>query len=627
LKEDPKPYHAWFNRIAYAIIIYACIPNRLFAEIRYCMDPSWQYALNTAIQKNYVIGKDFVFTYGPLGFLSTGLPLYLADHGLGIVVYKAVLFAALSGIGIYAVRSAGSIWQKAAILLIYGLAGRLYSYESSVYYMMLFLAFLLWHQKKQKDALLYIALAFACINFYIKLNTGLFLLVLLGMYTLALCVRRQLGWIKLLAMAVCGGLLLAAIAWLTNTNLALYVTNGFEIVRHFAAAESYSVSPGSATFLSAMGILLGFVALVIAYLLQKKAQGFAWLNSIMMAGCLFVAYKQGFVRGSYNHQVSFFASSLLLLLIFFALVNGREASLLQQVSGIAILVLAAFSILEIGIYGFGFSPLKDLYVADDARVSYIPDRIKRQVGQASIDLFPFEAMHVYYNRLNYAPRPVPQGYQAYSQKLDSINAAYYQQPTAPEFVMMAKGSIDNRHPFWDEYQTKLAIRANYTITDSLLLPDRPGQVPVLYWLLKRKVSSQPAGTKMPAQVTGRSWQQSIADPIDCSAFPQDALLKITMQPNYKGHLLAFLFQPTILVCHMQYANGTASQYDAIAPIFAAGIPVGCKLESNEDIAAFLRQQPSLPQNKILKIWFTGNTGMFQKEMALQVVTESKSSMR
>lgn len=35
------------------------------------LDPSWQLTLNYAYLNNMEWGKDFVFTFGPLGFLST----------------------------------------------------------------------------------------------------------------------------------------------------------------------------------------------------------------------------------------------------------------------------------------------------------------------------------------------------------------------------------------------------------------------------------------------------------------------------------------------------------------------------------------------------------------------------
>jgi hypothetical protein len=580
------------------------------------MDPSWQYALNTAIQKHYVFGNDFVFTYGPLGFLSTANPLYLADHGFSILLYKGILFGGLIALGIYATKKATNIWQKAGIVLVYGLAGRLYSYESSIYYMMLFLALLLWHQKTQKDVLIYFALVFACFNFFIKLNTGLVLLVLLGMYLGALRFNEKLSWAKLLGLAASGSLMVGLISYFTNTNLPAYITNGFEIVRHFPAAESYPVSIGSITFICTMGMLLCFALLLTRYLKSNGKKNFSWINSIMMAGCLFVAFKQGFVRGSYNHQISFFGSSLLLLLIFFTLANDRGISLMQYLAGLGILLFGAIAILKIGIYGFGFSPLKDLYSANDKRIAYMPSRIKKTIGNASIDIFPFEAMHLYYNGLNYAPRPIPQGYQAYSEKLDSLNASYFQNSCAPEFVMLANGSIDNRHPFWDEFQTKLAIRNNYEITDSLFLADRAGLSPRLYWLLKRKE----AVNKISKITAWPPWQQSISDTIECGEFTQETLLKINLQPNIAGRLVGLLFQPAILKCHIQYANGSVSQYDAISPILAAGIPVGYKLESNDDIASFLLKQQPLPTNRIDKIWFTGNTRFFNQVLSLQVMT-------
>src|SRR3954469_22853519 len=39
------------------------------------LDPSWNIAIHLALKYDLVFGKDFVFTYGPLGFLCTRLPI------------------------------------------------------------------------------------------------------------------------------------------------------------------------------------------------------------------------------------------------------------------------------------------------------------------------------------------------------------------------------------------------------------------------------------------------------------------------------------------------------------------------------------------------------------------------
>ncbi|HEY1032647.1 MAG TPA: hypothetical protein VGD89_12800 [Flavipsychrobacter sp.] len=45
------------------------------------LDVSWQMTLNYALKEKWVWGKDIVYTYGPLGFLSTrigwGIPAWL----------------------------------------------------------------------------------------------------------------------------------------------------------------------------------------------------------------------------------------------------------------------------------------------------------------------------------------------------------------------------------------------------------------------------------------------------------------------------------------------------------------------------------------------------------------------
>lgn len=69
-----RPLRAWSK---YDIVILtgmlACfsLPPTLFVPVLNSLEYSWKPALNEAVVHHLVLGRDFMFTYGPLGFLST----------------------------------------------------------------------------------------------------------------------------------------------------------------------------------------------------------------------------------------------------------------------------------------------------------------------------------------------------------------------------------------------------------------------------------------------------------------------------------------------------------------------------------------------------------------------------
>src|SRR5215470_4259210 len=62
------------------------------------LDPSWKYASEYAYRTRLIFGRDFVFTSGPLSFVSTGLfhpdtfPWIVIAFGYGMLVYVAAVW-------------------------------------------------------------------------------------------------------------------------------------------------------------------------------------------------------------------------------------------------------------------------------------------------------------------------------------------------------------------------------------------------------------------------------------------------------------------------------------------------------------------------------------------------------
>src|SRR5436190_9186501 len=79
LYEKCRPYLVCFLATFLALTL---IPHQLYKNPDFGLDPSWAIALHHAVKAKLVFGKDFVFTYGPLGVLYTRLSI-----GVPVIVY------------------------------------------------------------------------------------------------------------------------------------------------------------------------------------------------------------------------------------------------------------------------------------------------------------------------------------------------------------------------------------------------------------------------------------------------------------------------------------------------------------------------------------------------------------
>jgi len=82
----------WALPVAYCFIAFLPMPN----GIRIGLDPSWQYALSRASADQLIFGRDIVFTYGPIGYLTSGA--VLDKNFFSIVSFRFLVYFVLFGL-------------------------------------------------------------------------------------------------------------------------------------------------------------------------------------------------------------------------------------------------------------------------------------------------------------------------------------------------------------------------------------------------------------------------------------------------------------------------------------------------------------------------------------------------
>jgi hypothetical protein len=83
------------------------------------------------------------------------------------------------------------------------------------------------------------------------------------------------------------------------------------------------------------------------------------------------------------------------------------------------------------------------------------------INGSSVDVINYRQYAALGNHLNYRPRPVFQGYSAYTPYLQTLNLAFFQSNQRPQYVLYNMESIDNRFATLDDAMLLPFLFKNY----------------------------------------------------------------------------------------------------------------------------------------------------------------------
>ena len=179
--------------IKYILLLIAVIlvlPRYLLVSFNTGLDPSWGIALQNAWDHNLIFGKDFVFTYGPFGFLAARIPaestyywIFLFDLFIRIQLL-AILFRVIK-------QNFG--WPVVCLILwVLILLGGGYNYMESATLLLFYTLFWLFldlkelqlnnHQLSRFGIFFLLSSTNSLICFLLKLNMGLVALFIQVLY-------------------------------------------------------------------------------------------------------------------------------------------------------------------------------------------------------------------------------------------------------------------------------------------------------------------------------------------------------------------------------------------------------------------------------------------------------------
>ncbi len=524
------------------------------------LDPSWQLSLAAALADHLRFGPQYLFTYGPLGFMRQSLQYptaLLTDLAVVALVGSAIAYPLAFLLLAEAVRrlTGRRGWQAGLMFLGAALAafwsGAVAGPGSRAIIISLAALTLGWLASRSRWAIWLAAGAGLCLAFaaLYKIDYQFVAVGELAVFTgVALGAREGPRSMALWAWAsaLVGYLAIWLLAGQRLTDLPSFWIGGWQISEGYSAAMSLAAhwkTLAELALVAMVGIGLPLVAERWRSR-QISAQAVAVLISLPW---LYATWKDGMVR-----QGGFAGGNVWVLVLFTGIL---AVAWLVTVASPSVLswrtlppLLGAVVCVGVIVYGFGWS-LGTRWIltvfpppppGPVSTVGNVPSSITASLRGHTVAALPWDAAYVIENHLSWDTLPEPQTYSAYTPYLDHLDANQLASPGGAQRLLVTLEDIDARYLFWDPPAVWDTVISRYscgtTFPGSVVLDRRPPAV----------------GRQVPiGQESGRvgSWI-----PVPKTSAPYEfASLRLGSSPE--GRVLNLALRQTAVMAMLQLSNG------------------------------------------------------------------------
>ncbi|MCB0310460.1 MAG: hypothetical protein KDD42_04460 [Bdellovibrionales bacterium] len=597
---DPANQHISTWHLAQKIVCFgiicaaytAILPIGFYGQVDSGLDPSWQLSLHMAFKQGLIFGRDFAFTYGPLGFLSTRLPF--DGVRIWLIFSDILLFGSFAAMFASAFLRTNSIKEAFLIFLsALSMGGLLYFMDLAISYFLATIYYLFLYMQRRSYIALALAIFISVLNFYIKLNMGLISIVLVIPVILHVALRAK-SWLLALLPLSAHLALIALSAYLLPVDFASYLETSWHIANGYN--DAMFVEPGADrhylhSAILVVAIFVGIGMLNLRAILNDRQ---IFLQFLIISLFAYLIFKQSFVRADGHIFIFFHFISTGFGLLYLFSTSSMQAKLRPLVL-VAIFFSFGASNSRLDLQDY-FTRLRDFknYLAtayngtpavplEQRRsvAAHLPSSFLARIKNNPVDIIPWDISYIFDHNLNYSPRPIMQSYSAYDSFLDGLNSAKYSGSSAPTFLIYLHKCIDDRYCFFDETRTKLAIKTHYKLVaregDLLLLKRR--RTPLT--LIEEELSPI-------ASILHQKIKMSDSNEL--------TLMNIEANLNWIGKLRRIFFQPPKIEIVFRLTDGSKHVFRAIEPIIRGGV-ITNPFISNIDQAEkfFTGKTENLPQ--------------------------------
>jgi|GEM_PF-3146281 len=559
------------------------------------LDDSWPLVLEYGAQRNWQLGSDLIYTFGPLGFLYD-------SRGLGGFNVERLIFA--WGFAMFVAYVGWRIGCRLPWVLRIPFWMFMALFPSTPTLLAAGVACLLMDApiNSRLKRLEWLGLIAGCATLALVKFTDFLAIssVIAGLTTLHVVQRR---WRLAVALpAIFGALHL--VGWMfTGQSLngfPSYLLGAWQISAGYSATMAYPPSAGMLEWGLGLAAALLFCAAI-----HGLMAGSRWiescLKSVIVLGCAFLSWKHAFVRADAGHTIFFVVTAFpysCLLTTISQIGNGGSRLKVSSWHSVlraspALIVLAvtiAASHQTPNLYVHAGQSLKSgverIVESPSAKLPQLKEipteqwnnwrlpQIASVVRNAKVDIVNFQQNYALLNGLNYRPRPVFQSYSSYTPYLHQVNLDYYRSTSRPDYLLFQLESIDARHPWLDDAPLMLDLLTKWTPRlrekGFLLLEPPPLDIPQGTW---REIHSGKA-----------RWGRNIELP---SQPPHTLIaLRVDAPRSSLGKLKGFLYQPSLTQLTLQMQDGRKVTRRFIPTMATTGVQLSPYLETIDDLLSW-----------------------------------------
>ncbi|WP_171058809.1 hypothetical protein [Brucella haematophila] len=415
------------------------------------------------------------------------------------------------------------------------------------------------------------------------------ILAMLVLDILALWRRR----VPLHLIIFSGGLILVFVAaGQPLEQLPSFIASSLEVSSGYSSAMSLPIQlPDPFVWLAVASLFVGVLVYEISRNWNTENRYSLVAQVLVVSGYLFVAFKAGFVRHDLHMLIAWTALIMGILAVITAQPWKQRSRWLLAVLAFACLIPGHLALYKVyrtvpfssvvqlpdtltreasELTSFVLSPSnwKNRLVEENAAsLASIKEQRPLPHLSGSVDTILNDQSSIIANGLDYRPRPTLQEYTTYSPSLIARNRSFFQSDQAPDFLFMAPGSIDRRHPasaegalwplFFSKYQPYL-IEKDYLVLQKRALP-----------LGNIETRGEPIHARLNEEVR----LPDTAEPIVAS---------IKMKPTGFGKLLDMLYRSPLTELVVSYTNGSVETYRIIPGMVSEGLMVSPLVKTPSD---------------------------------------------
>jgi hypothetical protein len=556
------------------------------------LDGSWQEMLMVARSRGLQFGQDIIFTWGPWGFLCSGY------HMGGLEAVPVILWQTvgqvLIALGLVVLTNSLPLWRR--LLFVAVTLAVHWLFLDSIYFVLITLVAIAGLMRRDAPVS-QLVLWTVALGFLSQLKFTYLVISSAAVACSVACslMRRLPSRAAAIAAGFAGSVLFWWVAAGQNpANLCSYLRRSLEISSGYGDAMGFDET--WLVFLWGAGVVAALGLLAWRTWRDCPEGAFGRPASVFLAFTVFVMWKESYTRADMvplgGHIFGIFTFALILAPVLPGLLfPGRVWHLFDAVVpacfvGIACMDVDYFRLAPRiaweRIYG-NVRFLKHLgSMPGEWRGQYLTacdavelPQVRAAVGTGTADVYDFNTGVALLNGLALSPRPVFQGYSAYTPLLQAYNLRHYQSGEAPEFLLWSRETVDNRYPGQDDAPLVAGMPGHY---EPLFLEKG-------YWLFRREspLSKNPLERRL---VLSRSVK--LNEEVDLPSPLAHALwLEADAVPTGLGRLRALLYKPATLNLGTTDDRGRQSSWRVLPRVARGGFILVPTLADGADLVALM----------------------------------------